>query len=115
MKSKKKTSDVYVFSQNGKTELFLVPPKFLSQQNGDDAIGGSKVVSPMPGILDKIHVKSGDTVKAGDPVAVIIAMKMEHVLKAPRNGVVKSVGGKVGDNLAKGAAVVTFEVEVEEK
>lgn len=38
-------------------------------------------------------------------------MKMEHVLKAPRNGVVKSVGGKVGDNLAKGAAVVTFEVE----
>lgn len=86
-----------------------MPPKFLSQQNGDDCVGESKVVSPMPGVLDKINVKPGDIVKAGDPVAVIIAMKMEHVLKAPRNGVVKSVGGKVGDNLAKGAKVVTFE------
>ncbi|KAG4077353.1 hypothetical protein HA402_009754 [Bradysia odoriphaga] len=102
---------VAIFTENGKTELSIVPPKFLSQQSGDDGVGGSKVVSPMPGVLDKIHVKPGDTVQAGDPVAVIIAMKMEHVLKAPRNGVVKSVGGKVGDNLAKGAAVVTFEVE----
>ncbi|KAJ6599630.1 Methylcrotonoyl-CoA carboxylase subunit alpha, mitochondrial, partial [Pseudolycoriella hygida] len=102
---------VAVFNENGKTELTLVPPKFLSQQNGEDSLGGSKVVSPMPGVLDKIHVKPADKVQAGDPVAVIIAMKMEHVLKAPRNGVVKSVGGKVGDNLAKGAAVVTFEAE----
>lgn len=102
---------VAVFTENGKTELSIVPPKFLSQQNGDDSTGGSKVVSPMPGVLDKIHVQPGDAVQAGDPVAVIIAMKMEHVLKAPRNGIVKSVGGKVGDNLAKGVAVVTFEVE----
>lgn len=63
----------------------------------------------MPGILDKILVKAGDQVKAGEPVAVIIAMKMEHVLKAPRDGVVKSVVGAAGSNVAKGAAVVTFE------
>ena len=36
-------------------------------------------------------------------------MKMEHVLKAPKDGVVKSVAGQPGDNIAKGAAVVTFE------
>lgn len=62
----------------------------------------------MPGILDKVLVKVGDQVKAGEPVAVIIAMKMEHVLKAPRDGVVKSVAGAAGSNVAKGAAVVTF-------
>lgn len=40
-------------------------------------------------------------------------MKMEHVLKATRDGVVKSVGGKAGDNVAKGAAIVTFEDQLE--
>lgn len=65
----------------------------------------------MPGVLDKLLVRAGDVVKAGDPVAVIIAMKMEHVLKAHRNGTVKSVGGKPGNNMAKGVAVVTLEEE----
>lgn len=65
----------------------------------------------MPGVLDKIIVQIGDMVKVGDPVAVVIAMKMEHVLKAHRNGTIKSVGGKSGDNIAKGAAVVTLEDE----
>ena len=36
-------------------------------------------------------------------------MKMEHVLKAPRDGVVKSVGGVVGGNVGKGAAIVIFQ------
>lgn len=67
----------------------------------------------MPGIVDKVLVKTGDQVKAGEPVAVIIAMKMEHVLKAPRDGVVESVSGGAGSNVAKGEAVVTF-VEVAE-
>lgn len=62
----------------------------------------------MPGVLDKVLVQPGDRVLAGDPVAVIIAMKMEHVLKAPRDGIVESVAGEAGSNVAKGAAVVTF-------
>lgn len=89
----------------------FVQPKFLTEQAGSDGVAGSKVVSPMPGVLDKLLVSVGDQVQAGDPVAVIIAMKMEHVLKAPRNGIVKSVAGKAGTNVAKGAAVVTFEEE----
>lgn len=67
----------------------------------------------MPGVIDKMLVKVGDTVKVGDPLAVIIAMKMEHVLKASKVGVVKSVGGQPGDSIAKGAAVVTFVTEEE--
>lgn len=41
-------------------------------------------------------------------------MKMEHVLKASMSGVVKSVGGRPGENVAKGAVIVRFE-ETEEK
>lgn len=75
---------------------------------------GSTVVSPMPGVCDKVLVKVGDKVEAGMPVAVIIAMKMEYVLKAPRDGIVKLVGAQVGKNMAKGEIVVAFEEEIKE-
>lgn len=106
---------ITIFNESGKNELKLKQPKFLSNQEGAGGAASSKVVSPMPGVLDKLLVGSGDTVKAGDPLAVIIAMKMEHVLKASRDGTVKSVGGKPGDNVAKGAAIVTFDELAEEK
>lgn len=63
----------------------------------------------MPGVCDKILVKAGDHVEANTPVAVIIAMKMEYVLKAPRDGIVKSVSSKLGVNVAKGEIIVKFE------
>ena len=84
----------------------IVTPKFLSEQTTITAAGGSLIVSPMPGICDKILVKPGDSIEAGSPVAVIIAMKMEHVLKAPRKGVVKLVGATAGKNVAKGEVIV---------
>lgn len=105
---------VALFDSQGKTELEVVPAKFLSSQDMGGAAAGSAVLSPMPGVLDRVFVERGQAVKKGDPLAVIIAMKMEHVLKAPRDGVVKSVGGQPGDNMAKGAAIVTFEEEQEE-
>ena len=92
-------------------------PKFLSEIGvgaDDGAIGGNSVSTPMPGVLDKILVKVGDQVKAGDSVAVIIAMKMEHVLKAPRDGRVKLVGAVAGSNIAKGVKVVVLEEESEQ-
>lgn len=107
--------NVTIFDHTGQSKFELVKPKFL-EADGEFGSGGgaSKVVSPMPGLLDKILVKPGDQVKKGDPVAVIIAMKMEHVLKAPRDGVVKSVAGNAGINVAKNEAVVTFEEETQE-
>lgn len=63
----------------------------------------------MPGICDKLLVKVGDRVETGQPVAVIIAMKMEYVLKAPMDGVVKSVTDKLGSSVVKGEIIVAFE------
>lgn len=105
--------EISIFADDGKTSFEIVPPKFLSDESSTGGSIGSTVISPMPGVLDKMLVKPGDSVKKGEALAVIIAMKMEHVLKASRDGVVKSVGGKAGDNVAKGKAIVVFE-EVEE-
>lgn len=101
---------VALFDAQGKTEIEVVPAKFLSSDMAG-AVAGSAVLSPMPGVLDRVFVERGQAVKKGDPLAVIIAMKMEHVLKAPRDAVVKTVGGQPGDNMAKGSAIVTFEEE----
>lgn len=69
----------------------------------------------MPGICDRIMVKAGDHVEAKQPVAVIIAMKMEYVLKAPKDGIVKSVNASVGKSVTKGDVIVAFEEEAEQE
>lgn len=106
----------YFQLQNGKTEFNLVQPKFMSQQSTETKSSGSNVISPMPGICDKILVKVGDHVESGQPVAVIIAMKMEYVIKAPRDAIVKSVSAQLGKNVAKSEVIVSFvEEESDEK
>lgn len=69
----------------------------------------------MPGVCDKIMVKVGDHVEAKQPVAVIIAMKMEYVLKAPKDGIVNKVNASIGKSVAKGDVIVAFEEEEEEE
>lgn len=99
------------FKQNGKTEFSLAQPAFLNEQTTDGSAAGSTIISPMPGVFDKILVKVGDQIEANQPVAVIIAMKMEYVLKAQRKGVVKTVTGQLGKNVAKGDVVVSLHDE----
>ena len=67
------------------------------------------VVCPMPGLVVSIGVSVGEEVKAGLPVAVVEAMKMENVLRAERDGVVKSVLAKPGDSLSVDQVIVEFE------
>lgn len=84
-------------------------PKFLSQQLGGGSLGGA--IAPMPGVIEKVNVSNGDQVKAGDPLIVMIAMKMEYVIKAPKDGKVNKVPHKVGDFVTKGTPLVEFEEE----
>lgn len=67
------------------------------------------VVSPMPGLLMSLAVSEGQKVKGGDPLAVIEAMKMENVLHAEHDGVVKSVEAAPGDTLAVDQVIIEFE------
>jgi len=66
------------------------------------------LLCPMPGLVKAVHVAEGADVKAGDPLAVVEAMKMENVLRAERDGVVKSIKAKAGESLAVDAVIMEF-------
>ncbi len=66
------------------------------------------LLSPMPGLLVSVAVKEGQDVKAGETLAVVEAMKMENVLKAERDGVVKKVSEKAGASLAVDQIILEF-------
>jgi len=67
------------------------------------------LLSPMPGRVVSIAVAKGDDVKAGQPLAVIDAMKMENVLRAHRDGCIAKVAVGVGDSLGTGQVILEFE------
>jgi propionyl-CoA carboxylase alpha chain len=58
------------------------------------------LLSPMPGLLTTLHVAAGDKVEAGQPLAVIEAMKMENILRAGKTGTVKSISAAQGESLS---------------
>jgi propionyl-CoA carboxylase alpha chain len=67
------------------------------------------LLCPMPGLLTALHVQEGDKVEAGQPVAVVEAMKMENILRAEKPGTVKSVQASPGESLPLDAIIVEFE------
>ena len=67
------------------------------------------IVSPMPGLVVAIPVAVGQEVKTGETVAIIEAMKMQNILKAERDGVVKAVSAAAGDPVAADDVLVEFE------
>ncbi len=75
------------------------------KQTGDS---GKVVKCPMPGLVVSLAVKEGQEVKAGETLAVVEAMKMENVLRAERDGTVKSIKCKPGDSLAVDAVMMEF-------
>jgi propionyl-CoA carboxylase alpha chain len=67
------------------------------------------LLAPMPGLLTKLDVKVGDKVEPGQPVAVMEAMKMENILRAPKAATVKATPAKAGDSLAVDQVIMEFE------
>jgi propionyl-CoA carboxylase alpha chain len=67
------------------------------------------LLCPMPGLLTALHVKAGDKVEAGQPLAVVEAMKMENILRAEKVAIVKKVAAKPGDSLAVDAVILEFD------
>ena len=78
--------------------------------------GGNAIVSsanaltaPMPGKIIAVNAKAGDNVKAGDPLLVMEAMKMEMTLAAPRDGVVAEVSAAVDALVTDGEMLLNLE------
>jgi propionyl-CoA carboxylase alpha chain len=67
------------------------------------------LLAPMPGLLVRLDVGAGDRVEAGQPLAVVEAMKMENILRAGKSGRVKAVEAKAGDSLAVDQVILELE------
>uniref|UniRef100_A0A671SSS7 Methylcrotonoyl-CoA carboxylase subunit alpha, mitochondrial n=1 Tax=Sinocyclocheilus anshuiensis TaxID=1608454 RepID=A0A671SSS7_9TELE len=100
---------VHIFSMEGSAQVDVPVPKFLAGVSGSSAQGGA--VAPMTGTIEKVLVKAGDSVQKGDPLMVMIAMKMEHTIRAPKAGVIKKVFFKEGSQASRHAALVEIEQE----
>lgn len=103
-----------ILSINGNVYEVDVRDRFdvLLKQLGMD-IGNSKKVNelkaPMPGLVLDFKVSEGDTVKKGDALMVLEAMKMENILKSPTDGVVKRFAVSKGDAVEKNQLLLEFE------
>jgi propionyl-CoA carboxylase alpha chain len=91
----------FVYTEREAAAARLMPNKPPSDSS-------KKLVCPMPGLVRSIAVTEGSEVKAGDTLAVVEAMKMENVLRAERDGVVKKIFAKPGDSLAVDAVIMEF-------
>jgi oxaloacetate decarboxylase alpha subunit/pyruvate carboxylase subunit B len=80
-----------------------VAPAVAPEPTGDT--DGTLLLAPMPGMVVKYLKNEGDSVKLGDAIVILEAMKMENSLTAPADGVVKSIKFASGDNVAKGAVL----------
>jgi len=72
--------------------------------------GSASVVAPMPGTVLALHVAAGDVVTAGDPIATLEAMKMEHVVAAPAAGRVAELLVHLADQVTRSQLLATIEV-----
>jgi propionyl-CoA carboxylase alpha chain len=91
----------FVYTEREAAAARLMPNKPPSDSS-------KKLLCPMPGLVRSIAVTEGAEVKAGDTLAVVEAMKMENVLRAERDGVVKKIFAKPGDSLAVDAVIMEF-------
>ncbi len=95
------TVPVHVFTSREAELAALMPVKVAADMS-------KYLLCPMPGLVKAINVDEGADVKAGDPLAVVEAMKMENVLRAEIDGKVKKVNAKAGDSLAVDAVILEF-------
>lgn len=80
------------------------PPKQVSTGN----VGAVKVNAPMPGKILSVKASVGQTVKKGDVIVVLEAMKMENDIVAPNDGTIATVSCAVGDQVEAGALLISL-------
>jgi biotin carboxyl carrier protein len=84
----------------------------LMLQMGIDPAAGAKVndiKAPMPGMVLNVMVENGQTIKKGDPIVVLEAMKMENILKSPADGTIRKLFVRKGDKVEKNQVMVNLD------
>ena len=102
-------SRVLLHDANGVRWRFERVPAFAWETS--DAAAGNQVMAPMPGRIVLVKTKPGDTVEAGQELLVMEAMKMELSLKAPRAGIIDSIGAAANDFVEADAVLIKFKDE----
>jgi len=97
----------HLFTPQGATRITVLDPLAHA---GETAQEGGRLTAPMPGKVVSFAVKAGDAVKAGQALAVMEAMKMEHTIHAPKDGVVAELLYAPGDQVADGAELIKLAV-----
>ena len=93
----------HVFTPLGATQITSID---LLAHSGETAAEGGRLTAPMPGKVVSFAVKAGDAVTKGQPLAVMEAMKMEHTIAAPTDGVVQELLYAPGDQVTEGAELL---------
>ncbi|OKL44115.1 acetyl-CoA carboxylase biotin carboxylase subunit [Pseudovibrio exalbescens] len=104
-----KTAHSLTLFIEGQSWQFDLPDHLSDEDERVDA--GSAIISPVPGQVRAVQCTTGQQVAQGDVLVVTEAMKMEHSLKAPRDGVVLEVMVAEGDQVEDGALLITLEEE----
>jgi 3-methylcrotonyl-CoA carboxylase alpha subunit len=97
----------HVFAPHGATRITVVD---ALAHAGEVQEAGGRLTAPMPGKVVSFAVKAGDKVKAGQPLAVMEAMKMEHTIAAPADGEVLELLYAPGDQVAEGEELLKLKV-----
>jgi 3-methylcrotonyl-CoA carboxylase alpha subunit len=100
--------EVFLFAGPGEPYLFELTRAAAGAGRHEGSAG--ELTAPMPGRIAALLVEAGAFVAANQPLLILEAMKMEHLLRAPKDGVVKKFNFGVGDQVAEGAELVTLEV-----
>ena len=98
-------SQWHVFCNGGYRRLALK----AELQTPEDAAAAGSLAAPMPGKVIQVMVEAGARVKKGQPLLILEAMKMEHTITAPADGVVKEINFAAGEQVLEGAELVTLE------
>lgn len=107
--NRKSTSAQKTIDRGTRINAQVVEDENVPQQNKTTASNDGTVRSPLPGTILKISVKEGDIVRAGDPVAVLEAMKMENTIEAEQNGTVTKIHVSQGDSVMEGSEILSIE------
>ncbi|HEY6295136.1 MAG TPA: biotin/lipoyl-containing protein, partial [Streptosporangiaceae bacterium] len=95
----------YVDAGNGSSAL-AESPRF---GDADDAGPAGSLLAPMPGVVRRVLAEVGSTVKAGQPLLVLEAMKMEQTVAAPADGVVAELRAKAGEQVSSGQILAVLD------